>query len=814
MVKDIGNIAVIRCEERMDTRTLRILEFEKIRQLLLPHAATVLGKEHVSKLRPSRDAAMVAARLAETAEAVGLLEAQGAVPFDGIRDIRDPLQRAEKQGVLTATELQDVADTAAGCRRLRRALQATETACPLLKAQAALLGEYPALEKAIDRAIGANGEVLDAASPELEAARRRVRRLHDEIQRELQRLVASAAVQELLQEPLVTLRNGRFCVPVRAEQRHAFKGIVHDISASGQTAFMEPLSVMELGNDLRESERREEEEVYRVLAALSTQVGRVAPQLKSGVEAAGRLDAIVARAQFARARRATAPVMDPEGIVDLRQARHPLLGDGAVPIDIALGEDGRGALIITGPNTGGKTVTLKTVGLLCLMAQSGLHIPAEEGSRLPLFEQVFADIGDEQSIEQSLSTFSGHMTAIVRVLHEAQGRALVLLDEVGAGTDPTEGAALAKAILLELAARGCRIIATTHYGELKVFAQTTPGFRNASVEFDLETLRPTYRVLTGLPGSSNALAISQRLGLSKALIARARALMGEAPQAFEQVLKEADGARRALDRERSAAERARRTAERTAAELDAQVRALEAKRDATLAKARQQAAEVLQKARQEAAALLDELRGALKDARGHGASGAPNMAALRQRAREVLDSLSGEVEALPAAPAPARPAPPVAKPALTAVSAGQTVRIRSLGHRGIVLEAGGGDDVVEVQVGILRSRVPVSDLEAVTPPPAAYGMTLQERQTARQVEPELRLLGLRADDAAERLDAYLYEALESGLTQVRIVHGFGTGALRGVVRDIVHHHPGVRSSRSGGTGEGGGGVTIVELGGR
>ena len=795
----------------MDTRTLRLLEYDKIRELLLPHAATALGKEHIARMRPSRDAAMVSARLGETEEARHMIEEHGSAPFDGLRDIREPLLRAEKQGVLTAAELLDVADTAAGCRRLRRHLLSADARFAALKEQGKLLGEFPAIERAVDVAIGTNGEVLDAASPDLEVARRKVRRLHEEIQRELQRLVTSPAMLEKLQEPIITQRNGRFCVPVRAEERNTVKGIVHDISASGQTAFMEPLSVVELGNDLRDAQRREEEEVYRVLAALSAQVGKAAGALKSSLEASGRLDMIFARAHFANALRASAPVLNTDGIIELIGARHPLLGVAVVPIDVAFGADGNNTLIITGPNTGGKTVTLKTVGLLCAMAQSGLHIPAEEGSRLPLFEQIFADIGDEQSIEQSLSTFSSHMTAIVRIVGEAKGRALVLLDEVGAGTDPTEGAALAKAVLLELNGRGCRTIATTHYGELKVFAQTTEGFYNASVEFDLETLRPTYRVIAGLPGSSNALSISQRLGLPKALIARARELMGEAPQAFEQVLKQAEGARRALDRERTATALSRRDAERTTETLKRQQRELDEKREATLVRARAQAQEVLQKARQEASVLLEELRVAIKDARSRAETEpGPNLAALRKRAREVLESLTESVEELPAAP-PAKEAAP-ARPGLTEVRAGQEVLVRSLGHRGIALSSGKCDEQVEVQVGILRSRVPVSDLElAASVSPAFTAPRAPGQESARQVAPEIHLLGLRAEEAADRLEEYLYDALEMGLSSVRIVHGFGTGALRGMVRDLVRRHPAVRSSRAGGPGEGGGGVTIAEI---
>ncbi|MHB9026883.1 MAG: endonuclease MutS2 [Armatimonadota bacterium] len=790
----------------MTARTLRLLEYDRVREMLRGHAASSLGKELIERMRPAQDALVVRARLQETGEARRALEQLGAAPLGGLHDVRDALKRAEKQGTLNPAELLDVAETAAGCRRLRRYLLRGDGDYPLLRQQGELLGEFTALEQAIDRAISPQGEVLDTASPELERLRRRVRKLHDDIQGALQRTISVPATLSLLQETLITQRNGRFCVPVRAEERSAFKGIVHDVSASGQTVFMEPLAVVELGNDLREAQRHEETEVQRVLAALTTVVGKTAEKMLTGMDAAARLDLIFARAQFANALNASAPEMNAEGIIDLRQARHPLLGETAVPIDVLLGEDGYTTLLITGPNTGGKTVTLKTVGLLTLMAQSGMHIPALPGSRLAITPQIFADIGDEQSIAQSLSTFSGHMTQIVRIIKEAKPRALVLLDEIGAGTDPSEGAALGKAILLELRARECRTIATTHYGDLKVFAQSTEGFLNASVEFDVESLQPTYRLITGLPGSSNALAISQRLGLPKALINQAKELMGESPRALENVLKQAEGVRRALDRERSAAAHARREAEATAASLHGEQRELEDKRTELLAKARAQAQDVLEKARRQSNDLLDELK-AVARARKDKPAEQASPAALRRRAHAVLSEVTGAVESLPASPTPTR-AP--TKPALTKVTAGQEVFVRRVGHRGTALEHGHGDDEVDVQVGIMRVRVPVSDLEARAPvgePPAPI------REAAPPaVEPELLLLGLRAEEAATRLEEYLYDALEAGLSSVRVVHGFGTGALRGVAQRILRQHPAVRASRSAQPHEGGGGVTVAELG--
>jgi len=796
----------------MEPRTLRLLEYDKIREMLMKHAATTLGQELVARMKPVRDAALVRARLAETGEACLMLEECGAAPFGGLRDVREALQRADKHGVLTAQELLDVADAAAGCRRLHRYFTITGTRFPLLKAQGALLGEFPAVEQAVDKAIAANGEVLDSASPELDRARRRVRALREEIRRETQHIITSPTALDALQEPIITMRNGRFCVPVRAENRNSFKGIVHDISSSGQTVFIEPMSVVELGNDLREAERQEEEEVYRVLTAITEVVAKVAVQFLDCLSTIARLDVIFARALFAKASNATAPVLNEDGIIDLKDARHPLLGEKAVPIDVSFGEAGNTTLIITGPNTGGKTVTLKTVGLLALMAQSGLHIPTADGSRLPIFSQVFADIGDEQSIAQSLSTFSSHMTNIVHIMKTAEPRALVLFDEIGAGTDPAEGAALAKAILLELQTRGCRTIATTHYGELKLFAQNAEGFVNASVEFDLETLRPTYRVLSGLPGSSNALAISQRLGLPKPLIAHAKELMGETPLAIERAIKQAEGARRAFDRERAAATQSRKEAEETAAQLKRELQEFDEKRAASLVKAREKAQEVLQKARAEANALLDELRAAIRETRDSATPGAtPNVAKARQKMHDTLQSLAAEVDTV--SPAPSAPAAPT-RPTLHEVTAGQAVYVSSLDCRGTALEAGRGDAQVDVQVGIMRVRVPVNELEPAGPPPTAYlrPPTGAGNNSLPRVDPEIHLLGKRAEEAARQLEEYLYDAFEQGLQRVRIVHGFGTGTLRNVVQDILRHHPAVRGYRQGEKHEGGGGVTIAEVG--
>lgn len=798
----------------MDLRTIEILEYPKIVAQLREHCSSAMGQAIIDRMRPMQDFQIIAARISETSEARFLLQEHVGISARGLHDIADSVTRAAKIGVLNAAELLNIADTAACCRRMRHGIINANEKCPRIREQAKLISDFSPLEKAISSAIAPSGEINDSASSELARARRRTRALHGEIQQQLQQLIHSAHTSDMLQEAIITQRNGRFCVPVRAESRNAFKGIVHDLSASGQTAFMEPLSVMQLGNDLREAERLQEEEEQRVLAQLSGMVAQVANALLQSADAAARLDAIFARASYARALNATEPELNRQGAILLQQARHPLLGSTAVPIDIELGNDNNNSLLITGPNTGGKTVTLKTIGLLTLMAQSGLHLPAAPGASVAVFDAIYADIGDEQSIEQSLSTFSGHIRNIITIMNEAPANSLVLLDEIGAGTDPAEGAALAKAILLELHERGCRTVATTHYGELKIFGQNSDGFRNAGVEFDMLTLRPTYRLLYDLPGSSNALAIAQRLGLPKQLVKRAREQLPESPQAMEHVLKQAEGVRRAFDRERSLASKARKEAEALVKSVQEKEQRLEKQRDEILARARKKAEEVLDKTRIESNQLLDELREAVRENRNsgqHSTAQLPRVAEVRKKAREKM---SGVEEALAELPIieNAVAASTTAKelPALTQVAAGQAVFVQKLGHRGIALTAASGDEEVEVQVGIMRVRVAVSELRARVEtnytPPAPAGA----KYTA-MVEKEIKLLGKRAEEAAEELDDYLFAASEGGLATVRIVHGFGTGALRQIVQELLRHHPAVKSFRSGETGEGGGGVIIAEL---
>ncbi|HEX5324315.1 MAG TPA: hypothetical protein VFW40_11050, partial [Capsulimonadaceae bacterium] len=528
----------------MNDHALKTLEYEAIRQRLAEEAASGLGQEKALEMRPLDDPASIQTRLDETAEARQMLSVKGNIPLGGIMDIRPLLQQASIGGTLAAPDLQDVAGTLTSARGLKAFLtKAGDDAFPLLIGYGNRIGTYAQIEDEVGRAIGSTGQVLDSASPELARIRSRKRTAESRLREKLNAII-SGPLRTYLQDPVIVQRGDRSCVPVRAEHRGAFGGIVHDVSASGATLFIEPAAVVELGNEVRELDIKEEQEVARILAKLSALVARHVDNISATIEVLAEVDFIVARAQLADRQRAVEPSLNTGGVTRLLSARHPLIDpEKVVATDIVLGEANNKILLITGPNTGGKTVSLKTLGLLTLMAQSGLHVPASRAD-LNVYSQVFADIGDEQSIQQSLSTFSGHITSIARMLKELGRNALVLLDEVGAGTDPAEGAALALSILEYLREHDARVVATSHYGELKSYAFTTPGVQNASVEFDENTLQPTYRLMQGIPGSSHALAIAARLGLPGEVTARANEELSGGSDESADMIRELETARR------------------------------------------------------------------------------------------------------------------------------------------------------------------------------------------------------------------------------------------------------------------------------
>ncbi|HSW09865.1 MAG TPA: endonuclease MutS2 [Bacillota bacterium] len=791
----------------MNPHSLRTLAFDRIRDLLAERATFSLGRQLCQELEPTPAAAEVEARQEETGQARGLLEAGGGEPpLSGLHDVREVAGRAARGGSLIPPELLGIADTLEAAARLKRFLEVREDRAPLLAALADF-EPLPHLARSIRAAVAEPGVVVDEASPVLARVRRRIRSTQERVRRELDSLLRSADGQRYLQEPLVTIRANRYVVPVRQEFRQHVPGIVHDQSASGATLFVEPLRVLELNNELRSLEREERDEVDRILAELSAAVGAAAEDVTRLVTACGRLDHVVARARLACDLRAVRPELDRTGRLVLRGARHPLLRPPTgevVPLDLELGGDCP-ILVITGPNTGGKTVVLKTVGVMALMHQAGLQIPAAASSRLPVYPGIHCDIGDEQSIEQNLSTFSGHLRNILSILNEALPGSLVLLDELGAGTDPGEGSVLAMAILERLEAMRVHALATTHYGELKLFAHERPGMANAAMEFDPDDLRPTFRLAIGVPGRSNALEIAARLGLDAGLVARAREFLSRDAVAMDDLLRQVERERAALAEERLRMETATRDAREWERRLEQHLAETRARDREVGERARRDLREILARGRAQVELLLKEL----KDARKTAIRGGPGVRESALAARRALEGLEAELEGAIGPGAAAEP------PAVEPVSAdelrvGATVTVRSLACEGIVLALG---DPVAVQVGAMRVSVPLSDLGRATrggePVSERYDTPMLAKAAA--VSPEFHLRGLVVEDALMQLDKYLDDACLAGLDRVRLVHGKGTGALREAVRAYLRQHPRVVSYRPGESGEGGDGVTVAEL---
>lgn len=796
----------------IDEKTLQTLEFPKVLERLAEYAAFSVSAELARRLRPADDLEEAQRRQAHTREARRLLSVSLDFSIGGARDIRPPVERARRAGVLEGTELLDIKNTLVAARQLGRAFERQEENYPHLSALAERLLPPPGLVDAISRALSERGEVLDTASEKLAAIRRELKASHDRLMARLERLINDPKMAPLLQEPLITQRGGRYVIPLRAEFKGKIRSIVHDQSASGATLFVEPLATVELNNRWHELQLAERDEERRILAELSAQVGRHADDLLELLAALARLDLALMCAKYAEDLRAAEPVLvpiqsgkpaHPGSVIRLYQARHPLLeAQNVVPIDVALDERTY-AVVITGPNTGGKTVTLKTVGLLALMAQAGLHIPAQSGSTLSVFETIFADIGDEQSIEQSLSTFSGHINNIIRILKRANTASLVLLDELGAGTDPQEGAALARALLAYLLERRVTCLVATHYPELKTFAHATPGVVNASMEFDLASLRPTYHLTIGLPGRSNALLIAERLGLPPEILETARSALNPADLRAEDLLDEIHRQRDLARQARAEAERQRQQAEKLRSELARRLEQIEEERRSILEQARARSEEELAALQQE----LAELRRALQRAR---------------QPLEALKPLEEELEALQEmARQPVEP-PAAAGTAEAPLRVGQKIRLRSLQMEGVITALGETD--VEVQLGALRLRARRSDLqparaglEETAPPPVkkAAPTAAERRQPLSLSHPspgmELDLRGQRSEDALPLLEQYLESAYLAGLPYVRIIHGKGTGRLRSAVRQALRQSPHIQRFETGLDSEGGEGVTVAHL---
>ncbi len=808
----------------MNQKTCTTLELDKIIGQLASYAAFSASEALLRALEPSGDREEVEHRQQQTSEARDLLDGRANVTVGGSRDIRPYVQDAVRGLVLQPENLLAIKITLLAGRDLRRAIVDSETPFPLLEEIAYGIDDNPQLVARIGRVLSDDGEVLDSASAALAQIRRDLQIAHGRLEDRLRAIVNNSAFAPYLQEALITMRGGRYVIPVKSEHKGRIQGIVHDQSSSGATLFIEPLATVEINNEIRELELAEQEEIRRILAELTAQVAASADPLTWTVEALAELDAAFARARYANALGATAPLLldfDPDRVpgatVRLYGARHPLLDPRTVvPIDVELDDDTY-VLVITGPNTGGKTVSLKTVGLLVLMAQCGLHIPVADGSALTVFEAVYADIGDEQSIEQSLSTFSAHLRQIIGILEHADSRSLVLLDELGSGTDPAEGAALARAILDELLGRGVTTFVATHYPNLKLYAHSTPGVRNASVEFDVETLSPTYHLIVGLPGRSNALAIASRLGLPEPIIEAARADVGQSDQDADDLLDEIHRSRQEIRQTQARLNEAEGEARALRAELQARLENIEEERRA-----------IIEEAREQARAELDAVRGEVGEARRRvrrmvappGLRRGQPQAEGEETPLDELKAIEEEadtLEELIAAPVEAVVAPPpvVEKPEASprrALRVGDRVYIPSLSSEGQITELTSGSNV-EVQVGALRVRVDADQLEL-----RGEGGPAEREEAAesgvrfsRPASPgvELHLRGLTLDEALPRLDDYLDQAYLSGLPWVRIVHGKGAGILREAIRRELRNNSLVREFKTAPLNEGGDGVTLV-----
>ena len=784
----------------MNERALRVLEFTKIREMLAGYALSEFGRKKCLALTPLSDFAEVNRALDETEEAVVALTFLGGHPMTPFDDISEYLALAGKGSTLSQKALLSVVETLRSARAARSALVTDRENTPIITAMASRLQPMRQLEEDITEAILSEDEISDHASPALLDIRRHIRSANDRIREKLNSMAHGAAYSKYLMESIVTVRDGRYVLPVKQEYRQHVPGLVHDQSATGATLFIEPMAVVEMGNELKEWHMKERAEIERILAALSAQVADGGDLIAQNLSILQHLDFAFAKGMLSRELECVRPKMNEAGKINLVRVRHPLINrEKVVPCSLWLGDDFT-SLIITGPNTGGKTVTLKTLGLMTLMAQSGLHVPGALGTELSTFEEVYADIGDEQSIEQSLSTFSSHMTNIVGIMNAVTPRDLVLFDELGAGTDPTEGAALAQVILDALLKIHVRTAATTHYSELKAYALSTKGVENASVEFDVATLRPTYRLSIGVPGKSNAFEISRRLGLPEYLIDNAKQLLSHDTIRFEDVIANAEYHRQVAEKERQLAEQARQETVQLRNEAERLYKDMEEKREASTRKAKEEARRIMEKARRESESILYDLKRMKKSAN------VPEheVNALKKRMEDGIDSLSEGLS---------KPTGSFAQPPKT-VKIGDIVEITNLNTKGTVLSLPDAKGEVQLQAGILKLKAHLSQLRLVQEKPKAKPVSSVRVNTGameRTVHMSCDVRGMALDEAMAEVDQYLDEAVLAGLNEVTIVHGKGTGILREGLQRYLKTNGHVKSFRRGVYGEGEDGVTIVQL---
>ncbi|MBW8351208.1 endonuclease MutS2 [Bacillus sp. IITD106] len=784
----------------MNKKILKTLEFNKILAQLEEFASSVLGVEKIQNLVPSSFLDEVKEMQNETDEAAHVLRLKGRAPLSGIHNIKPHVKRAEIGGILNSMELMQTASTIYTGRSMKRFIEGlleNEVDIPILEDKASQIVILIDLEKQIKNAIDESGEVLDSASEALRSIRQQVRRSEGKIREKLEGLIRNRNAQKMLSDAIITIRNERYVIPVKQEYRAHYGGIVHDQSSSGQTLFIEPQAIVDLNNALRELQLKEKQEIDRILAELSAHVAESAEDLNHLVGVLAELDFIFAKARFGKEMNATKPKINDKGIVRLLKARHPLLPiKEAIANDITLGEEYT-TMVITGPNTGGKTITLKTVGLLTLMGQAGLQIPAAEGSEIAVFKEVFADIGDEQSIEQSLSTFSSHMVNIVDILKNVDHESLVLFDELGAGTDPQEGAALAISILDEVYQRGAHVVATTHYPELKAYGYNRPGVINASVEFDVETLRPTYKLLIGIPGRSNAFEISKRLGLSDSVISSARSMIDTESNEVENMIASLEKSRREAEQEYKEAHDYLRNSEKLFQDLQKQMIEFYERKQKMYDDAEAKAAKVIEKAKAEAEEVMAELRQMRLEGGTHVKE--HELIEARRKLDEAMPKLDKGID------------PSKEKKQKREFQPGDEVTVTTFGQKGHLIEKIGQDEW-QVQVGIMKMKVHEQNLvfiraeEKKETKPLA---TIKGRDY--HVKLELDLRGERYEDALLKVEKYIDDALLANYPRVSIIHGKGTGALRTGVTEFLKHHRAVKRIRLGEAGEGGSGVTVVEF---
>ncbi|SDI42736.1 endonuclease MutS2 [Desulfosporosinus hippei] len=784
----------------IDDKVLHKLDFPKVLASLAEYCILPRAKELGIGLKPYVDLESVRLALQQTEEGKNLLRGNPLFSVRGAKEIRPYIERCLRGGVIHGEELLEIRDTLRVGRKIKQLLQDLRDEFPGLRDITLPIEPQKPLEDEITRCISEDGKVADNATPELADFRRAINRLQNRIRESLEATLRNPSYQKILQDPIITQRSDRYVIPVKQEYRASFPGIVHDQSASGATLFIEPMPVVHLGNELREVILKEQREVQRILQMLSAQIEGRGDEIADLHEALAQLDLVIAKAHLSVSMNAGAPELVAGQQIKLVQARHPLISGRVVPLSLELGIE-FDTLVITGPNTGGKTVALKVVGLMAAMNQSGLQIPAESDSRLGVFTQIFADIGDEQSVEQSLSTFSGHMKNIVEIIERSDGRSLVLLDEVGAGTDPTEGAALAMGILAELHERGCRTVSTTHYGALKTFAYETPRVKNASVEFDTETLRPTYRLLIGIPGKSNAFTIAGRLGLSEEVLEKANTFVTEREMQVADLIENLGETHREIEIEKQKAETGRQAVEKQTKALEEKSIRLDEELEILVALAKDEASEIIREAKREAEAIIEELKAALRKENKQ----QQDIEKARQGFRKISSKLDQGRQVKRSG----------SELSADQIMLGQTVYMTKLRQKGQVIKLPNSNGEVLIQAGIMKVMVPLTELklaqeEKKATPRYSRQMGIGVRK-AEEIRSEIDLRGMLVEEGREALDKYMDDAVLGGIGLIYVIHGKGTGAMRTGIQDFLKGHPHVRSFRLGEYGEGDSGVTVVEL---